>query len=102
MVRISIKISPNSYVPATFICDTGAPSYIYTNLLTRRLIKDRIESDDAGNEFIIIRNKRLSLDISPTLHEDTNILGLMALKFFMMYFEDNGVGFNFQNLPEYF
>lgn len=102
ILRISIKTGPRTYIPLSFVCDTGAPSYIYVNKITRRLIKDRITDDGAGNEIIIISNKRMGLKTSPALHEDTNIIGLLGLSFFKLYFEENGVGFNFYNLPEYF
>jgi hypothetical protein len=103
IIRISIKITPRIFIPVTFVCDTGAPSFIYINKITRRLIKDRIHKDDDNDQdYIIINNKRMAIKASPAPHEDCNIIGLLALSYFKMFFEENGVGFNFDNLPNYF
>lgn len=102
IVRVSIKVSPRTYIPFTFVCDTGAPSFIYINSITRRLIRDRIKTDDRGGQYITINNKNMTVKASPALHEDTNIIGLLALRYFGLFFEENGVGFNFSNIPEFF
>lgn len=100
ILRISVKISDGMFIPLTFICDTGAPTHIYISDLTRRLINSRIEDDDLGNQLITVNGKRMIVNKSPELHRDTNIIGLLALTRFQMFFKDEGFGFN--SLPEYF
>lgn len=100
IVRTCFKLSKHNYIPVSFVCDTGAPSYIYINELTRRLIKSRILTDDIGNEFIKIADKNLLLKSSPTNHPDTNIIGLKCLSFFGLFL--NGNEFGFTNFPKHF
>ena len=100
ILRISIKISDNIYIPFTFICDTGAPSSLYINSLTRRLIGRRILEDIGGNQFININGRPLTVYPSPANHPDTNIIGLMALAYFGLIVQE--FQFEFLNLPEYF
>lgn len=102
ILRICFKVSNISYIPFTFILDTGAPSQLYINDITRRLIKDRIEIDSETDiEFIKIAGKRMLVKQSPDNHPDTNILGLMALFHFGFQFTEDGE-FNFFNLPDFF
>ena len=80
ILRICFKMKNNLYIPFTFVLDTRAPSQLYINDITRRLIKDRIEIDNETDiEFIRIYGKRMTVKTSPDNHPDTNILGLMAL-----------------------
>lgn len=95
ILRMSVRLKNDIYIPFTFICDTGAPSYIYINDITRRLIKERITEDDVGNQFLYIHGKRLPVFPS----SDTNIIGLMALAYFGLYIQEDSFGF--MNLPEY-
>lgn len=100
LLRISFKISGSSYIPLTFVCDTGAPMFIYINELTRRLIKSRIELDDAENEIITINGKVMTLGSSPSNHLDVNIIGLRALSYFGLVLENDEFGFT--RLPNHF
>jgi len=100
ILRISVKIRQGIYIPFTFVCDTGAPSHIYLNDITKRLIQNRIFYDDSDNQVMTINGRNYSVKKSPELHKDTNIIGLLALIRFKMYFTDNG--FDFENLPDFF
>lgn len=52
LLRICVKLTNTMYIPFTFVCDTGAPSQLYINSLTRRLIHSRINiDDDTGIDF---------------------------------------------------
>lgn len=99
ILRISIQIN-NIFIPFTFILDTGAPSYIYINSITRRLIKNRILDDELGNQFIYISGKKLSINPSPTNHSDVNIIGLLGLSHFGLILDKDD--FDFLRLPNYF
>lgn len=88
------------FIPVTMICDTGAPTHLYINDITRKLIGSKIVFDELDNQLIQGDNYRLLVNKSPELYRNTNILGLMALSKIEMAFKDGRFGFN--NLPEYF
>lgn len=96
ILRISFQLSRTMFLPVTFVCDTGAPMFIYLNKITRRLIKDRIIINDGENEFIIIGEKKFTINCSP----DVNIIGLRALSMFGLVLDFENFGFN--RLPNYF
>lgn len=100
ILRICFKIGHKTYIPCSFICDTGAPTHIYINSTTRKMIKDLIQKDELENEFLIIDNKRMMLKPSPSNNPDVNIIGLRSLSYFNLILKDDG--FVFLNLPKYF
>ena len=100
ILRISFKIAEGMFFPVTFICDTGAPGFIYINSITRRLLSRRIQEDMLENNFIKIDEKFFQVKPSPSNHPDTNILGLRMLSHLGITIDyDN---FSFSRLPEYF
>ena len=100
-LRICIKITDTNYIPITFVLDTGAPSQLYINDLTRRLIRDRIKyNSDTGIDFLKINKKTFIVKPSPEHHPDVNIIGLLGLSNFEFYL--SGGEFGFHNLPDYF
>ena len=98
ILRISFKFK-EGFIPFTFICDTGAPSSIYLNDITRRMLITRLLKDDLGNLFLRINGKRMAVKPSPEPHSDTNIFGVLALRSFGFHFDE--ATFNFNNLPDY-
>ncbi len=101
IVRISFRVRNNIYIPFTFVCDTGVPSHIYINTITRRLIKERIYEDDAGNQLINLSSgKRFTVYPSPSNHHDVNIIGLMRLAYFGLVVQEDH--FEFLNPFEFF
>jgi hypothetical protein len=100
LLRISIKINNNMYIPATFVCDTGACVGIYTNSLLHRLISNRIINDtDSGIKYIKTSVGKINTKFTPPPHQDCNIIGLKALCKFGLELNDGG--FSFKNLPDY-
>jgi len=100
LLRISFRLKNNIYIPFTFVLDTGATCHMYINSITRRLIKERIYEDDAGNQFINLSSgKRFGIYPSPDLHSDTNIIGVIGLAYFGLILQENS--FEFINLPSY-
>ena len=97
--HISVRISENQYIPLTFVCDTGAPMFLYINEITRRLICKRIKLDDSENEIIIVNGKKMTINDSPSNHKDVNIMGIRALSWFGLYLDKNTFGFT--ELPDY-
>lgn len=93
-------MAEDMYIPVTFICDTGAPGFIYINSLTYRLLGKRILSDSLENEFIKIGDSHFHVKPSPANHPDTNILGLRILSVFGLHINDETFGF--ESLPQHF
>ena len=79
--RITIMINEYTFLHLTFICDTGAPSFIYISEFTKKCIKNRIKLDESENEIIIVNGKKMPLSNSPSNHPDVNILGIRALSY---------------------
>lgn len=91
-LRIDIQINDITFIPATFMLDTGAPMYIYANKLLTRLISSRITQDESENDVIILgTGKRMTINQSSDLNSDINILGLRALSYFGLRLQDNEV-----------
>lgn len=101
-IRMSICLRENMFIPITFICDTGAPMFLYITEITRALISERIEVDESENDFINIHGeKKMMVNSSPPLHSDTNVIGLRALSFFGLHLTGGDL-FEFDNLPDWF
>ena len=99
ILRISFRLSTDTFIPLTFICDTGAPGYIYLNNISRQILNSKIIKDDLGSLFFRINGKRMGIKPSPQPRDDTNIMGVMALRFFGFYF--GGGSFGFTDMPDY-
>ena len=100
ILRICVKLGNVFFVPISFICDTGAPSYLYFNPVTYRLIAERILRDELGMEYLLINEKVFPIKNSPPAHHDVNIIGLRALNKFG-FFMDEPETFDFLRLPNY-
>lgn len=98
LLRICIKIAKNKYIPFTFVCDTGAPQYLYLSERVREAISPRIITDDI-NEFIMYNGKRITIAGTPSNHDDCNIMGLMMLD--ILGLKVCAGNFEFEYIPSY-
>jgi hypothetical protein len=101
LLRISIKLGENEYKSLTFICNTGAPDFIYLNEISYSTFKDRLIKDENGFTYIKINNRKFPVKRTHYPHNDFNILGVRALAIFKMKFTGD-YSFDFQSLPDYF
>jgi hypothetical protein len=102
LLRISIKLRNKTYIPITFVCDTGAPSFLYLNAISYVLFEERIMKDnDSGIDYLLIDGRKFPVKPTSAPHEDCNIIGVRALGRFQLYLNDDGV-FDFDNLPDFF
>lgn len=99
ILRISFKIDENTFVPISFVCDTGAPSFLYLAEKTKHVLMCRISEDDLQNSIINIHGKQMLVSDPPQNHKNVNIMGLRALEYFELYLKQ-GL-FEFSNLYEY-
>lgn len=100
ILRITVKMGEEYYVPFTFVCDTGAPNTIYLNEVTRRIIKSRILKDDLKNEYMRVGPRKFTVLSTPPPHDDSNVIGIRALFAFGLVMRQDET-FEFTNLPEY-
>lgn len=97
-VRICFKVDTNSFLPLTFIIDTGCPMYLCPK--AKDNLKHIIKNDELDVDYIEVLGKKMTIDKTPHVHENVNIIGLMALSRFG--FSLMGEEFSFESLPEYF
>jgi hypothetical protein len=98
--RISVYIGPETYTTLSFVCDTGAPKHLYLSspaintLQQYHLLKIDCETDIS---WIRINNKKVPIDVTPTVHAPANIIGLKLLcKLGLQLHEDE---FTFTSAP---
>ena len=99
-LRICFKIDEKSFLPLTFILDTGSPSHIYLCKKAKDEIESIINEDELQNEYILLNGKKLAIHETPYVHQNVNIIGLLALSYFGFYLKGNS--FELEDLPEYF
>ncbi|PRP76297.1 hypothetical protein PROFUN_07819 [Planoprotostelium fungivorum] len=89
------------YTSISFVCDTGAPGYLYLSKQAKDAIKSRIKEDDRANLFITAGKRNLSVNDSPAQHNSSNIVGLRALKIWGLDLSQGGHdSFEFHALPQ--
>lgn len=99
-LRISFKLSKDRYIPFTFVCDTGAPNFLYLSVQAYDAISHRIRRSDNGIEYISIEGRNIPINTMPNNHEKCNIIGLMLLFRMGLKLRDDNT-FTFKYLPEY-
>jgi hypothetical protein len=94
LLRMSFKIYEKYYIPMTFVCDTGAPGFIYLSKKGKKLIEKKILTDELDNEYIVIGdNKKILISDSPNNHSECNIIGLRLLQYFELKLTSEGFDF---------
>lgn len=86
IVRITWQISQTSYIPISFVIDTGVPNGFYLSTKAFQCLEQRIRTDDMDNQYVIIGNtknqsKKLMVSPTPYNHSPANIIGLKTLMF---------------------
>lgn len=101
IVRAAWKVSNTTFIPMSFVCDTGAPSHIYlSNKALHTLQKNNLLlTDEKDVHFVRISiNKQdkfsAVIDETPYVHKNANILGLKCLKKLNMHLKNDGFSFN--------
>lgn len=101
--RVPWKIN-DKYVPVSYVCDTGAPMYLYLNKKTRLLLDERIKTDELDYEYVEIEIndniRKIPVAETPMSHPDINIIGLCLLNIFELQLKNFNMCFN--NAPDYF
>lgn len=94
LIRICFKIDINTYLPVTFVIDTGFPMNLYLCPKTRENIEHLIKTDEFDTEYItVFGTKNLTVDETPHVHHNVNIIGLIALNYLGFVLADGEFGF---------
>lgn len=94
--RISLGRN-GSFFSASFVCDTGAPKFLYAcpQLLDLLQSLQAIHiDDDTGVAWITIQGKKVPLDPTPQCHAPANIIGLRLLHRLGLCLRENGFSFS--------
>ena len=101
IVRAAWKVSDTTFIPMSFVCDTGAPSHMYlsSKALYTLQKKNLLLTDEKDIQFVKIRMNKEDkfpavIEETPYIHKDANILGLKCLKKLNMHLKDDGFSFN--------
>jgi len=99
-IRMCFKVDNSTFIPLTFIIDTGSPMFLYLCPKALEELSFVIKEDELGIKYINVNGKKFTVDETPHSHRNVNIIGLMALNNFGLYLKD--LEFEFENLPEHF
>ena len=95
LVRISLRLGDDRFVPYTFVCDTGAPIHIYLSEPAMSVLEaaGRIETDELGSLFITIAGRKSAIRVTPHTHQPGNMLGMLMLERFGLQMREGGFTF---------
>ena len=95
LIRICFKIDINSYLPITFILDINSSENLYLCQKARDNIGHLIKVDEFDTEYIkVFDTKNFTIDETPHIHHNVNIIGLMALNYLGFIIADGEFAFN--------
>ena len=101
IVRAAWKVSDKAVVPMSFVCDTGAPSHVYMSNRALSVLQERglLLKDDRDTPYVQVhinstKTFPATIDETPYVHRDANILGLKSLKRLNMHLGDDSFSFN--------
>ena len=101
IVRAAWRVSHTSVVPMSFVCDTGAPSYMYMSSIALSILQDKglLLKDDKDTPYVQVHidSKNAfpaTVEETPHHHKDANILGLKSLQRLSMHVTEGGFTFN--------
>ena len=99
ILRISVKVDADSFTNISFVCDSGAPMYLYLSPKAKRALAKRILTDEISQSYIIVNGSKKPVVDTPATFQPANLLGLMMLVDLGLCLND---GFIFIRCPEYF
>lgn len=96
LVRISLRLGEKSFVPYTFVCDTGAPIHIYLSEPALKVLETagRIDTDELGSLFVTIEGRKAAIRVTPHTHQPGNILGMLMLERFGLQMSEGSFTFS--------
>jgi len=91
LLRISWRIKEEEYIPMTFVCDTGAPMFFYLSPQAKLLLeKERIKEDELQNLYVVIGEKKATIQETPINHQPANVIGLLMLQRLGIHLTEEG------------
>jgi hypothetical protein len=82
LVRISLRLGDDRYVPYTFVCDTGAPMHFYLSTSARvdLAAAGRIRLDENKASIFTVAGRNAVIRDTPHTHQPGNIIGMLMLE----------------------
>ena len=88
--RVSWKTQDSTFIPMSFVCDTGAPYFLYLSDQARDAMGKAgiIKEDEKGDEFVTIKTDNAEgeatafvagIEDTPDSHKPANLIGLSLL-----------------------
>ncbi len=95
ILRVSFRLNDDTYIPVSFVCDTGAPSSFYLSEPARNALSGgRLHVDELGNLYINdVLSKNAACKETPPNHQPGNLIGLRMLERLGMTLHEGGVSF---------
>jgi hypothetical protein len=97
LVRISLRLGDNRFVPFTFVCHTGAPMHIYLSEPALVVLKaaGRIGTDELGGSLFVtmMDGRKAAIRVTAHSHQPGNILGMLMLERLGLQMTDGSFSF---------
>ena len=79
--RISWQLQDGTFLPMSFVVDTGAPSHFYLCDQAFDLLVEggRLKKDGNGNDYLVVFSRNALVAETPENHRPANILGLTMI-----------------------
>lgn len=94
LFRVSFKMNDGTFVPFTFVIDTGAPFHFYLEESTSKTLHrgGRILSADVSDYMDVVGTKA-AVHETPSTYPPANIIGLKMLRILGFTYDKDGHGF---------
>ncbi len=82
LLRVSLQLDRNRFMPMTFVCDTGATRYFLFGTKAIQGLKGEhiLKHDpDLDQNYLMVFGRKAPVDPTPEKHSPANILGLRIL-----------------------
>ena len=106
LLRVSLQLDRNRFMPMTFVCDTGATRHFLFGTKAVQVLKGEhiLKHDpDLDQTYLVVFGRKAPVDPTPEKHNPANILGLrMLLRLGLVLINSPTEGFIFNVSFPYF
>jgi hypothetical protein len=104
IARVAWKCPNGSFMPMSYICDTGATRQIYLSKLGFLVLAEKgliMQDPELGTKYALVNGKKVAILPTPITFEPANLIGLPLLARFGLTLSPDG-NVSFSNFPSYF
>lgn len=99
LLRVSLQLDRNRFMPMTFVCDTGATRHFLLGSKAFQVLKGEhiLKHDsDLDQKYLVVFGRKAPVDPTHEKHDPANIMGLrMLLRLGLVLFNSPAEGFMF-------